>query len=78
MGDLEIQGLDERNAARLEDDWQLRSGDPYDSSYPKRFVDEALKKLSLIGEWNASVHETPDDKSETVDVTVRFDPKPPR
>ena len=75
MGELEIQGLDTRATNRLEDNWQLRRGEPYDTSYPERFVDESLKELSLMGEWNVSVHETPNGDDKTVDVTVRFDPK---
>ena len=76
MGDLEIRGLDSRATARLQDDWKLRGGDPYDSSYPKKFLEQADKELSLLEDWKASVRESlnPDDK--TVDVTLRFDPKP--
>lgn len=75
MGELEIQGLDERTTAHVEDAWQLRGGEPYDSSYPKRFVDQSLKELSLMGEWNVSIHESRNEDDKTVDVTVRFDPK---
>jgi outer membrane protein insertion porin family len=75
MGELEIQGLDERNTTHVEGAWQLRRGEPYDSSYPKRFVDELQKELSLMGEWNISIHEAPNEEDKTVDVTVRLDPK---
>jgi len=75
MGDLEIRGLDSRTAARLQDDWKLRGGDPYDSSYPKRFLDQADKEISLMGDWNASVRESLNHEEKTVDVTLRFDPK---
>lgn len=76
MGDLEIRGLDSRTTARLQDEWKLRGGDPYDSGYPKKFLEQADKEMSLLDDWKASVRESlnPDDK--TVDVTVRFDPKP--
>lgn len=75
MGDLEIQGLDSRTTARMENDWTLRGGDPYDSSYPKRFLEQANKELSLMGGWNISMHESFNQKDKTVDVTLRFDPK---
>jgi outer membrane protein insertion porin family len=78
MGELEIQGLDTRTANRLEGNWQLRQGEPFDASYPDRFAKESLKVLSLQGEWNVSIHATPNEKDKTVDVTVRFDLKPPR
>jgi outer membrane protein assembly factor BamA len=73
MGDLKIHGLDSKATARLENDWTLRPGDVYDSSYPGRFVEQAYKE---IGDWNTSVHESVDEKDRTVDVAVRFDPRP--
>ena len=76
MGDLEIRGLDPRTTARLEDDWRLRGGDPYDSSYPKRFLDQADKELSLLADWDVSVRESLNRNEKTVDVTLRFNPKP--
>jgi outer membrane protein assembly factor BamA len=75
MGDLEIRGLDSRTTARLQNDWKLRGGDPYDSSYSKRFLDEADKESSLTADWNVSVRESLNREEKTVDVTLRFDPK---
>jgi outer membrane protein insertion porin family len=76
MGDLEIRGLDAHTTARLQNEWALRGGDRYDSSYAKGFLDRADKEFLLLAEWNVSISESlnPDDK--TVDVTLRFDPKP--
>ncbi len=76
MGDLEIRGLDSRTTARLQDDWKLREGDPYDSSYAQRFLAQAEKEISLLQDWNASVRESLNHEEKTVDVTLRFDPKP--
>ena len=76
MGDLEIRGLDSRTTARLEDDWKLRGGDPYDSGYPKRFLERADKEISIMSDWNTSVRESLNRNEKTVDVTLRFDPKP--
>jgi outer membrane protein insertion porin family len=73
MGDLKIHGLESKATAQLENDWTLRTGDVYDSSYPERFVEQAYKQ---IGDWNTSVHESVDEKDRTVDVAVRFDPRP--
>lgn len=75
MGDLDIQGLEENPTNRLSLAWQLHKGDLYDSSYPDRFVHDAILNQLITGGWNITVHETPDPKSKTVDVTVRFDPK---
>jgi outer membrane protein assembly factor BamA len=76
MGDLDIRGLDPRMAARLEEDWRLRGGDPYDSSYPKQFLDREDKEISIMSDWDASVRESLNHNEHTVDVTLRFNPKP--
>ena len=76
MGDLEIRGLDTRTTARLEDSWKLRGGDTYDSSYAKRFLEQADKEISLMADWNVSVRESLNRGEKTVDVTLRFNPKP--
>ena len=75
MGDLEIRGLDSRTTARLEDSWTLRGGDPYDSSYPKRFLAQEDKEIGILADWNVSVRESLNRDDKTVDVTLRFDPK---
>jgi outer membrane protein assembly factor BamA len=73
MGDLKIRGLDSKATARLQNNWTLRPGDVYDSSYAGRFVQQAYKE---IGDWDTSVHESVDEKDSTVDVEVRFDSRP--
>jgi len=75
MGDLEIRGLDSRTTVRLQDDWKLHGGDPYDAGYPRRFLDQIYKEISFIKDWNTSIHESLNPKDKTVDVTVRFDPR---
>jgi len=76
MGDLDIRGLEARMAARLEDDWRLRGGDPYDSSYPKQFLDREDKEISVLSDWDISVRESLNHNEHTVDVTLRFNQKP--
>lgn len=75
MGDLEIQGLEPNPTNRLLLAWQLHHGDTYDSSYAQRFVQYAILNQLVTGGWNVTVHESPDPKSKSVDVTIRFDPK---
>ena len=76
MGDLDIRGLDTHTTERLQNEWNLRGGDRYDSSYAKRFLDEANKEFSLLAEWTVSVRESLNRDEKTVDVSLRFDPKP--
>jgi outer membrane protein assembly factor BamA len=75
MGDLDVRGLDSRTTSRLQDDWKLRGGDPYDSSYPKQFLERADKDISILADWNVSVRESLNNNDKTVDVTLRFDQK---
>jgi outer membrane protein assembly factor BamA len=76
MGDLEILGVDSRINGRLQNIWTLRTGDTFDASYPGRFVAQALKQVMTTGEWSTDIQETRNQKDRTLDVTVRFDPKP--
>jgi outer membrane protein assembly factor BamA len=75
MGDLEIRGLDGRTTARLEEQWKIRGGDPYNGEYPPQFVRQALKQLQLMGDWKAGMHIGVNQKDKTVDVTLVFDPQ---
>ena len=74
MGDLDIRGLDSHTTARLVEAWKIRGGDPYDSSYLPKFLDETTELLPG-GQWNITQHVTLDDSGKTVDVTIRYDPK---
>ena len=76
MGALEIQGLDSRTTDRLIEEWAIRGGDPYDSSYLPRFLKGPVEKLMPSGEWKITSHESLDAKDKTVEVTLRFDPRP--
>lgn len=69
MGELEILGLDDHTISRLQNEWTLRAGDTYDSSYAQRFLRQAYKE---IGDWRVRVEET-QNQDHTVDVTLRFD-----
>ena len=75
MGELEIQGLDARTTARLVEGWKLRGGDVYDASYPQQFLNDTNHVISLVP-WKISIHNSLNEKDKTVDVTLRFDPKP--
>ena len=74
MGDLEIQGLDSRTTARLVEEWKIRGGDAFDSSYPDKFQND-VRDLLPKGDWTVSTHESTNESEKTVDVTLRFDPK---
>jgi outer membrane protein assembly factor BamA len=76
MGDLEINGLDVKTADRLREAWNLKPSDAYDSSYPKRFIDQAWKMLPPKTNFTVSLHEGVNEKEKTVDVSLRYGIKP--
>jgi hypothetical protein len=55
--------------------WALRTGDTYNSDYPRQFTEQEETKMLWLGDWNVSIHESVNSKDKTVDVTLRFDPK---
>jgi outer membrane protein assembly factor BamA len=72
MGEFEVAGLDSQAQARIEAAWKLREGEPYDSEYPKRFLNENSKLVPGGVPWAIGIHEAVNEKDKTVDVTIRF------
>ncbi len=75
MGELDIHLPDSHIRSLVQAKWTLHEGDRYDSSYVGRFLDEAFKSSALLREWSVSVHESPEPRDKTVDVTLRFELK---
>ena len=75
MGELDLEGLDDKTHARLVEDWRLRQGETYDSSYPRRFIKDCQPDLPNAAQWEVKVDESVNDSDKTVDVTLRFIPK---
>jgi len=76
LGDVDIQGVDAKLADRLRDACTHRETDPYDSSYPKRFIEQSWKLLPTGLNWTVSIHEALNEKDQTVDVSLRYGLKP--
>ncbi len=74
FGILEIEGLDAASVGRLTNAWNIRKGEVFDGSYPRRFLDDNANLLPVGVPWKISVHPETDDKRGTVDVTLRFEP----
>ena len=72
MGELEIQGLDSNATARVQGAWSLREGEPYDTGYAKRFLNEAIKVLPTDTQWSLDTQESVNVEDKTVDVNLRF------
>jgi outer membrane protein insertion porin family len=72
MGELLLEGLDDKASARIRENWTLREGETYDASYPQRFVRQAVLDLPKDARWSVAVHESVNDKDATVDVNLAF------
>jgi len=72
MGEFEIIGLDSQAKAHLQAAWKLSEGQPYDSEYYKRFLEETSRFVPASVPWDIKVHEAVNEKDKTVDVTIRF------
>ncbi len=75
MGEFEITGLDSGARARLVAAWKLHEGDPYNSEYPKRFLNETARLIPAAIPWEIGIHEAVNERDKTVDVTIRFSSK---
>lgn len=74
LGEVDITGLDEKARARLREDWHLREGEPYDASYPLTFIRETSRDLPPGVKWKITAHESINEDSKTVDVTITYAP----
>ena len=72
MGELEIRGLDSHTTAQLQEKWAIQQGAPYDTSYPKKFRDQAWRLLASQVEWTVDMHEAIDDREKVVDVSLVY------
>jgi outer membrane protein insertion porin family len=72
MGELVIHGLDSKTSSQLQEKWVIREGSPYDTTYAKRFIEDAWKYLPSRVDWNVSAHEAVDDHDKVVDVSLVY------
>lgn len=70
FGELTIEGVDSKTAARLRDRWSLRSGEPFDTSYEMSFMKETQSLLPQ-GRWSSAETHL-DESDKTVDVVLRY------
>ncbi len=74
LGEVDIDGLDEKAQARLREDWHLREGEPFDQSYPEKFIRESGRDLPPGVRWKITAHESINENEKTVDVTISYVP----
>jgi len=73
LGKLEIAGMDDAHARTLERRSQLHPGDPYDSTYWNRFLQEVGHELPANSSgWSFKPVQTIHNDTKTVDVRLVF------
>jgi len=70
MGKLEIEGIEQEQAHKLEQGWKLAEGEPYDNTYIQQFLAHTL--LRVPGhKWTWMTFEQIDDAQKTVNVRLQ-------
>ncbi|MCU1271026.1 MAG: hypothetical protein JWN74_2320 [Acidobacteriaceae bacterium] len=75
MGELSIDGVPPENAKKMLAQWQMKKGDPYDSSYPQRFFSIMYRDFGLHGSYDVAPKEAINRQEKTVSVTLHFVPR---
>jgi outer membrane protein assembly factor BamA len=70
FGELTIEGVDAKTAARLRERWALRAGEPFDANYEMTFMKETQNLLPQ-GRWSSADTHL-DESDKTVDVVLRY------
>jgi outer membrane protein insertion porin family len=75
MGELNIDGIPPENAKKMLAQWQMKKGDPYDSSYPQRFFSIMYRDFGLHGSYDVAPREAIDRQQKVVNMALHFLPK---
>jgi outer membrane protein assembly factor BamA len=75
MGELNIDGIPPENAKKMLAQWQMKKGDPYDSSYSQRFFSLMYRDFGLHGSYDVVPKEAIDRQQKAVNVALHFLPK---
>jgi outer membrane protein assembly factor BamA len=75
MGELNIDGIPPENTNKMLAQWQMKKGDPYDSSYPQRFFSLMYRDFGLHKSYDVVPKEAIDRQQKVVNVALHFLPK---
>ena len=75
MGELNIDGIPPENSKKMLAQWQMKKGDPYDSSYPQRFFSLMYRDFGLHGSYDVVPKEVIDRQQKVVNMALHFLPK---
>ena len=69
---LDIQGLDEKQQAKLQPIWSMKVGDPYDATYVRTFFQKNAPKLTFLRGYSLAWKQRVNDDAKTVELEVFF------
>ena len=76
MGKLEITGLELFRVESLRKNCRLKTGDPYDKTYWKEFIQDSGRYLAVApAGWKVDFKQSINEAAKTVDVTIGFVPQ---
>ena len=75
MGELSVDGIPAENEKKMLAQWQMKKGDPYDSSYAQRFFSIMYRDFGLHGSYDVVPKEAIDRQQKLVNVALHFVPK---
>lgn len=75
--EVTFDGVDDHLSVRLREAWSLRSGEPYDATYPARFMIETDSIVPASLRNRVEINLSPNDDNKTVEVTIRYAAAPP-
>ena len=75
MGDLMIDGIDRVAVKNMTAQWEMKKGDVYDNSYPRRFFQVIYRDVGLARSYSFSMRETMNRQDKTVSLALHFSPK---
>lgn len=75
MGELSIDGVPAENEKKMLAQWQMKKGDPYDTSYPQRFFSIMYRDFGLRGSYAVVPREAIDRQQKVVNMALHFVPK---
>ena len=72
MGKVEFSNLPPNQLEVVRRVWEIKTGDVYDSDYPKTFLTNHPQQLEFLDGWEATYTQTIDDDQHVVDLSMKF------
>jgi outer membrane protein assembly factor BamA len=72
LSKLDLEGLDDKQSAKVQSLWTLKVGDPFDAAYAPTFLRRNAPKLSFLNGYSLAWKQKVNDDAKTVELEVFF------